>query len=359
MQSNIRRYDIDTIRVLALCLLIFYHIVVGFQPWSSSLYFIANKDDLTMLWNFMELINIWRIPILFVVSGMAVNFASKKRNLYELFVDRTYRIFLPLFFGMFFIVPAYSLIAQGYYDHDYTYSPSPGHLWFLGHIFVYVLLFSPVFYFCKNRSATVAARLIAVIIEKPFGVLALFSLPLILESITINPEFYAGFASYPIHGLITGGICFCSGFIFMSLDGKFWKGVKDIRLITFILAFSLYLIRIFEANQLSLNIVSSGLTAFEAACWMLSAFGFGAMYLNRPSKLLNYLTPAVYPLYIVHMPIQFLFSSLIFPLVIPAVPKLILLLLATYGGGLLIYEMVKKIKWARPLFGMKIYRDGY
>ena len=354
MQANIRRYDIDAIRVLALCSLVFYHIVVAFQPWSRSLYFIGNKDDLTMLWNLMELINIWRIPILFVVSGMAVNFASRKRDLYELVVDRTYRIFLPLLFGMFFIVPTYLLIVQGYYNYDYAYFPSSGHLWFLANIFLYVLLFSPAFYFFKNLSTGVAARSISAIMEKPFGVLALFCLPLMLESITINPEFYAGFALDPIHGLITGGICFCSGFMFMSLEGKFWKGVKDIRLITLILAFSLYLIRILEADQLSLNIISNGLAAFEAACWMLSVFGYGAMYLNRPSKLLKYLTPAVYPIYIVHMPLQFLVSSFIFPLAIPAISKLILLILVTYGGGLLIYEIVKKIKWVRPLFGMKI-----
>lgn len=328
--------------------------MVAFQPWGSLLFFITNKDDLAVLWKFMELINIWRIPILFVISGMAVNFAVRRRDLYQLFVDRTYRIFTPLLFGSFFIVPTYILIAQGYYDHDYAYSPTPGHLWFLGHIFLYVLLFSPVFYFYKNRSSTVAYEVISSIVEKPFGVLALFSLPLILESIMVKPESYAGFAIYPIHGLITGGICFCSGFMFMSLKGIFWKGVTDIRWVTLILAFSLYLIRIFEEKDLPSNIVSSALTGLEVACWMLSAFGFGSMYLNRPSKLLDYLTPAVYPLYIVHMPLQYLFSSFIFPLEIPAIFKFALLILATFGGSLLIYEIVKRIKWARPLFGIKI-----
>ena len=213
MQSNIRRYDIDSIRVLALCLLIFYHITVGFQPWGSLFFFITNKDDLTILWNFMELINIWRIPILFVVSGMAVNFASRRRDLYQLVVDRTYRILIPLLFGMVFIVPVYLSIAQGYYGHDYSYWPSIGHLWFLGNIFVYVLLFCPVFYFYKNQHLNLADRAISYIIEKPFGVLILFSLPLIMESVTINPESYAGFAIYPLHGFITGGICFFMGWM--------------------------------------------------------------------------------------------------------------------------------------------------
>ena len=354
MQSSIRRYDIDSIRVLALCLLIFYHITLGFQPWGSLFFFITNNDDLTILWNFMELINIWRIPILFVVSGMAVNFASRRRDLYQLVVDRTYRILIPLLFGMVFIVPVYLRIAQGYYGHDYSYWPNVGHLWFLGNIFVYVLLFSPVFYFYKNQHRNFADRAISNIVQKPFGALILFSLPLIMESVIINPESYAGFAIYPIHGFITGGICFFMGYMFVSLDEKFWKSVRDIRFIILILAFSLYLVRVFDMLPTSLTILSVALTPFESVCWMLSTFSFGSLYLNRPSSLLSYLTPAVYPLYIVHMPLQFLFSSFIFTLAIPPVYKFVLVLLATYGGGLIIYEMVKKIKWGSTLLGIKV-----
>ena len=80
-QSNInRRYDVDSIRVIALILLIIYHIVIGFQPWGFWIGFITNKESIKDIWVFMEMINIWRIPILFVVSGMGVFFAIKKRN---------------------------------------------------------------------------------------------------------------------------------------------------------------------------------------------------------------------------------------------------------------------------------------
>ena len=92
---------------------------------------------------------------------------------------------------------------------------------------------------------------------------------------------------------------------------------------------------------------------FESANWMLAALGLGATFLNKPSKLLSYMSSAVYPVYIVHMPIQFFFCSIIFPLSITASFKLIIVLSCTYAGSFLVYEIVKRIKWIRLLFGMK------
>ena len=64
-----RRHDVDWLRVLALGLLIVYHVVLSFQPWAQYIFFIQNKQSLEGLWILMGLINIWRIPLLFVVSG--------------------------------------------------------------------------------------------------------------------------------------------------------------------------------------------------------------------------------------------------------------------------------------------------
>ena len=79
-----RRYDVDSIRIIALILLIFYHISISFQTWALEISFIKNKDSLELLWLFMMLINIWLIPILFIVSGMGVYFAMERRNWKEL-----------------------------------------------------------------------------------------------------------------------------------------------------------------------------------------------------------------------------------------------------------------------------------
>jgi len=51
--------------------------------------------------------------------------------------------------------------------------------------------------------------------------------------------------------------------------------------------------------------------------------------------------------------VQFFFSLYIIPLSIPAIIKLLLLLASTFGGSLIIYEVLQRLKWLQPLFGMK------
>ena len=137
--SNLnRRYDIDWLRVIAIGLLLIYHIVIGFLPWGVFIQFIQSNTSLESLWMPMTMLNIWRIPLLFFVSGMGVYFAIRKRNWKQLLVERSKRILLPLVFGVLFIVPLHILLWQKYYNQDIGYSTHLGHLWFLANIFIYV-----------------------------------------------------------------------------------------------------------------------------------------------------------------------------------------------------------------------------
>ena len=141
----------------------------------------------------------------------------------------------------------------------------------------------------------------------------------------------------------------------VSLIEDFWKALQEVKWIALILAVCLYGFRIYnyDSELISSRVVVNLLTGFESANWMLAALSLGAAFLNKPSKLLSYMSSAVYPVYIVHMPIQFFFCSLIFPLSITASLKLIIVLSCTYAGSFLVYEIVKRIKWIRLLFGMK------
>jgi surface polysaccharide O-acyltransferase-like enzyme len=89
--------------------------------------------------------------------------------------------------------------------------------------------------------------------------------------------------------------------------------------------------------------------------WMLAILGFGSLHLNQPSRGLAYLSKAVYPVYIVHFPVQFFIAYFLFPLSMSAYSKLGLLLVGTFGISFLLYEFpLRRLKWVRPLFGMKL-----
>lgn len=359
LATSIRRYDVDAIRVIALGLLIVYHIAVAFQPWGADLVmFVENEQSLEWVWVLMMVINIWRIPILFVVSGMGARFAMERRDWSNLLSDRSLRIFVPLLFGMFFIVPLNFIIFNYYYKKEQFYFPHPGHLWFLLFIFFYVLIFCALFNYFKKHPENMFYRFIKSVINKPLGLIPLFALPIVVEAILIQPREYPVFA-LTLHGFILGMICFFSGFVLVSLKEDFWTSVRKIKLITLVLAFSLYLLRsynviITESDLISSSLAVNVLTGFESANWMLAAFGFGAAFLNKPSKSLAYLSSAVYPVYIVHLPVQMLCSSLVFQLGLPAIFKLVIVLLGTFALSFAIYEIIKRIKWVRFLFGMKI-----
>ena len=131
----------------------------------------------------------------------------------------------------------------------------------------------------------------------------------------------------------------------------FWHAVEEVRHVALALACILYLVRllVFELEG------SSALIAFESMNWMFAILGYGSVYLNKPSQMLSYLNKAVYPVYIVHMPVQFFFSYCLMPLSLPAPVKLVMLLMATFSFSLLLYELlIKRIRWIRPVFGMKL-----
>ena len=146
-----RRYDIDYIRVIAITLLLIYHIAIGFQSWGIMIGFISSDNPWPSLWVPMGMLNVWRIPLLFFVSGMGVCFAIRNRNWKQLIMDRTMRIWLPFLFGMFCLVPVHTYIWQTYYNMPIAYQFSPGHLWFLGNIMTYVVVLSPLFFFLKRN----------------------------------------------------------------------------------------------------------------------------------------------------------------------------------------------------------------
>ena len=116
-----RRHDVDWLRAFALGLLILYHVVVGFQPWAKDIFFIQNDQTLEGLWPLMGMLNVWRIPILFVVSGMGVCFAMERWTWKPLLKDRTLRIFVPFLFGLFCICPISLYIAMVHYGMETAY----------------------------------------------------------------------------------------------------------------------------------------------------------------------------------------------------------------------------------------------
>jgi hypothetical protein len=311
--------------------------------------FIKSEESFEALWIPMTMLNVWRIPFLFYVSGMGLYFAMRKRNWKQLILERTKRILLPFLFGIVAIAPLHMFIFQKYYNLPLGYYPNHGHLWFLGNIFVYVLMLLPVFYFLKKQESARIKKVLSAIVSNPFSPLVI-SLFFAIEVILINPQMFVFYAQ-TWHGFFHGFLAFFFGFLLVYSGESFWKTVLKWKWLYTILAIILYGIRFtyFEMEA------PGYLMAIESNCWIFGIFGFGHKYLNKPSKTLSYLSQAAYPVYIIHMFVLYTGALFILPLKMPIQLKFICIVAFTSLFCYLIYEfIIKRIGVFAPLFGLKL-----
>lgn len=348
LQEN-RRYDIDWLRVIAIGLLLIYHIAIVFQPWGVFIGFIQSSESLESLWIPMSMLNVWRIPLLFFVSGMGVCFAMKKRKWRELLLERAKRILLPFIFGVFCIVPMHMLVWQKFYSQDIAYHANAGHLWFLANIFIYVTLLSPVFFYLKRDQNSKINTLMKKFYSHPLSVLIVV-VPFILEVMLVNPEPFELYAM-TWHGFFFGLLAFFFGFTFVLNGNSFWPNLLKWKWFYLAGGSILFIVRF-----TNFELKSPGyLMSLESLIWIFAVFGFGYRYLNQPSKTLTYLSQAAYPVYIVHMVFLYVTSYVILPINAPVLIKLGLIILFTFAGSLGMYDLIiKRLSFLHPLFGLKV-----
>ena len=343
-----RRHDIDWLRVIAIGLLLIYHIGIIFQPWAMFVGFIRSEELMQGLWKPMSMLNVWRIPFLFYVSGMGVYFAIRKRSWMELLLERSRRILIPFLFGIVAIVPLHFLIFQRYYNLPLGYYAHPAHLWFLGNIFVYVLILLPPFFYLKKTEGGRFMKGLSFFLGNPIGPLSV-SVFFILETMIVRPQVFEMYAQ-TWHGFFLGLLAFFFGFLFVFSGKTFWQTVLKWKWLYLGMAVALYIIRL-----MVFELKSPGyFMAVESNCWIFAVFGFGYKYLNKPSKTLDYLSKAAYPVYIIHMLVLYAGAMIILPMEIPIMLKLISIIVFTGTACLLIYEfIIRRIPVLRPLFGLK------
>jgi len=214
---------------------------------------------------------------------------------------------------------------------------SVGHLWFLLNICIYVIQIIGFAFLDKNYDYKFF-NFIRKLLKRPYFIY-LFLIPFILEAELINPEYFSLYVGTG-HGFILGMLTFFFGFIFVAIGDAFWNAVDKIKSASLIIAFALYLVRLFYFDLAAPNYLMS----IESMNWIL----------NKPGKLLSYLSQAVYPVYIIHMIFLFLVSSIFLPLNLSIELNLIFIVLITFIGCFVTYELIiKRIGFIRPLFGLK------
>lgn len=343
-----RKHFIDWIRVIAIALLMVYHVAIAFQPWGLMIGFIVNTEPWVSLWIPMSMLNIWRIPILFFIAGIGVFYSFQNRNWHQLLKERALRIGLPFVFGFVFIAPLYLLVLQRYYEWKLQYIPNASHLWFLGNILCYVVLTIAPLYFLKKGSRSSFAHKLRNLFSSPIIFLIVIAC-FVIETMIAKPPLYEMYA-LTSHGFFLGWLAFIFGCLFAFSGDQLWNMLTKYKWLFLFLAASFFSVRITNSVSFPKNVN----LPIETCLWIFTIFGFAKQYLNFSNKLLSYLSKAAYPIYILHMIFIGISSSLILPLEMNTKLKFFSVLLGTVAGSIFCYELLKRNKYLSLLFGIKI-----
>jgi len=365
-----RRHDLDWIRVLVFTFLIFFHVGMFFVPWDWHL---KNNEVSESFILPMWFVNQWRLPVLFIISGMGTRFALSSRNWKQYLTERHNRLVIPLIFGMIVVVApqvytermvdgaGYESFWEFYPDYFKGVYPQGNfswhHLWFLPYLFVYSVILLPVFIWIRSSPGNKLMKLFRKKLHYNSGFIFL-AIPLILADLLLKPNFpvmnnliedWYAFTYYLI--------LFMYGYLFISAGKSFWQSIshkKFTALIVGITTFSLmaWINRVPDWNM-TIEILYAVIRITNLGSWCIVIFGYGAAMLNRSSAVLSYCNQAVYPFYIAHQTITVIAAYYIYDLDWPVTTKFIFLAVVTFSGSWIVFEIVRRIPLLRPLFGLK------
>ena len=369
--TNSRRYDIDWIRVLAFDILILYHVGLFFVPWH---YHINNNETVEWMSYPMFFVHQWRIPILFVISGMGTRFALSNKSGVEYIKERFTRLFIPLIVGIVVVVSPQVYIerlTQGkvtgsffeffpsFFDGVYPVGNfSWHHLWFLPYLLLMSVFSTPLLLNLKNDGNKLILLFSKLFDRSPWS-LFVFTIPFFLVEISL------GF-SFPITHTLLGdwyalslySLLFISGYILISIGKSFWKAIEKIKRFTLILGVFFFLILLHQWDNAGGNIFLSTIKTLNLWCWILTVFAYSSKYLNKDSKVIRYRNKAVYPFYILHQTIILFIGYLLIDNPLHYMWKFIIMVFGTFGFSWIIYEfIIRRFEIIRPLFGLKVLKS--
>jgi len=206
----------------------------------------------------------------------------------------------------------------------------------------------PIFYLLKKSGNSKFKSVLASMMRNPIGPLSVSAF-FIAEVLIVKPQVFAMYANN-WHGFFYGFLAFFFGFLFVFSGAEFWQTVKKWKWGYIGVGAILYVIRWQSSGLIAPNY----LMAIESNCWILGVFGLAYQYLNKPSALLNYLSQSVYPVYIIHMFVLYLGSSIILPLELDTSIKFVSIVAFTFMCCYLIFELIlRRVEVIKPFFGMR------
>jgi hypothetical protein len=377
-----RRHDLDWLRFIAITILLFFHTGMLFNPWD---WHIKNNETSESFRYWMTWLHFWRMPLLLFISGAGTYMALGKRTPAQFARERFSRLFIPLAFGMFVIVPPQIYFEHinkdnGYWDlyktvfEFQTYpegSFSWHHLWFIAYLLVYSLLAIPLLIFLRSQNSRLFKEKVKAVLSRPAGILFIPASIILITQIILRPHF-----PEETHALLDDWAYFTfylSFFLFGMISYSnplLWESIGKNRkhlLVTTVASLIPFYVFYFHFRELinlpwSMDTVE---TAFDVTAIYVSWFtvitviAFGQHYLNRPHPWLTRINEGLYPFYILHQTAIIFIGYYLCQLPWSIAAKYWSVSMLTLASCLIFYlAFIRPFNPVRRVFGMKKRGNG-
>lgn len=378
--SNHRLYFLDWVRILAFFVLIAYHVGMYYVSWDwhvKSPHAGAGPEP------FMLLSSPWRLTLLFFVAGAASHFLLQKMRPGAFARRRSLRLLVPLLFGMLVIVPPqpYLEVVEklGYADGIDAFMrlyltgyggfckdgclilPTWNHLWFVVYLWAYTLVLAAcVALLPAGRIEALARRTAAGL--HGWKLIVLPALFLAAVRILLADRFAS------THALVDDWFnhaTYLPMFVLGALvaaSRPVWQGMEDMRWAALGLALAAWAATVawygaphHEYSEQFMALWRPVMRCVYTLCaWsaIVAACGFARRHLDRDGPARRYLTDAVFPVYIAHQTLIVMMAHAFKPLDLAPGLEAVMLMVLTATGSFALYEAVRRLRWARPLFGL-------
>ncbi|MGC4021541.1 MAG: acyltransferase family protein [Cyclobacteriaceae bacterium] len=317
-----RRYDLDWLRFIAILILLFFHTGMWFSTWE---WHVKNNETSTAFNYWMVWLHFWRMPLLLFISGAGTYMAMGKRTPGQFAGERFKKLFIPLVFGMFVVVP-----PQIYYEHIKEYNSywdfyktvfnfvsypkgsfSWHHLWFVAYLFFYSLIALPFLIYLRSPKSIGFRNWVTKILSTPAGMLFIPSTIILITQVILRPYFPdeqhnlrdLSYFIYYMCFFIFGMICYSSPKLWETIGAQ-RKYLLVAGLLILVPFYGMYLhfrgVVHYPWSDDTVETIFDVFAIFLSWFTLITVIAFGQHYLNRPHPLLKYFNEGLYPFYILH-----------------------------------------------------------
>jgi hypothetical protein len=377
-----RRIDLDWIRIGAFLVLILYHVGMYYVTWD---WHVKSPSASRALEPLMLAVNPWRLALLFLVSGAATAFMLRRLAPAGLAKARSLRLLVPLVFGMFVVVPPqawYEVVEKAGYAGSYgefylrylaadasfcrgkdcLVLPTWNHLWFVAYLWAYTMLLAALLAWrgswreALERRLEVAARGWGILLW-PWAVLTAIRM-LLVARFPSTHDLVGDWHNHAFYFTV-----FAFGFVAARVEAA-WAAMERMRRVAAGLAVASYafLLWYFQVAYVGqdvqpppdwLRFLQRGIYALNIWAAIVAICGFARRLVRHDGPARRYLTDAIFPFYIVHQTAIVAFAVWLRPLALPAALEGVVLLALTAAACVLAFEVVRRLRPLRPLFGLK------